>query len=542
MGVLIESALRWSQARDLPIEARDIPELAEMVDALRVALREDWAASDMMQVAEPFGQVLRALASEPFSGTSNDAPGVAQHSEHQVRASLAAIEQRQPGRSAWVHIDADAALAEARMLDAEPRQRNWRGPLHGMPVGIKDMFDRQGRASGWGSSLRDGSPPARADATVVARLRDAGAVILGTQQMAEFAMSPTGWNETYGPGRNPWDLARVSGGSSSGAAMSVAAGHVPLAIGSDTGGSIRLPAALCGLTGLKPTQHRVSVAGAMPLSASLDCIGPLAWSAELCGYAYQAIAGKDPADLSCLDAPVVVGSATRRLKVAVPQWNDEDPLSESMRRALDEASRVWRDAGVDCVSIPSPYALLQQASVLASIVLAVEAAALHQRWLRQFGNQYGHQVRRRISRGLLVSGVDYYDALRLRRAFLQRYLREVQGDADALMLPSTPDVAPLIAPTHAADQASLERDFALLSIWTRGINYLGLPVLSVPVGQGEAGLPLGMQLVGPPLGEDRVLALGRRYQQFTQWHERRPAVCSPSSRAASGATTTEEQK
>lgn len=542
MSALIESALQWSEARDLPIDAQDVPELAEMVEALRIALRQDWAASDMMQTAEPFGQVLRSLAPEPFPDVLVEARSPSQDSECQVRSSLAAIEQRQPGKSAWMHVDADAALAEARSLDEEQRHGKWRGPLHGMPVGIKDMFDMQGRTAGWGTPLRAGSPQAHADATVVTRLRDAGAVILGTHQMAEFAMSPTGWNETYGPGRNPWDLDRVSGGSSSGAAMSVAAGHVPLAIGSDTGGSIRLPAALCGLTGLKPTQYRVSAAGAMPLSASLDCIGPLAWSAELCGYAYRAIAGRDSVDLSCLDAPVTLGAAPRRMKVAVPRWDDGDPISDAMRHALDEAQRVWRDAGVECVMVQSPYATLQQASVLASVVLAVEAAALHQRWLRQFGNAYGHQVRRRISRGLLVSGVDYYDALRLRHAFLRRYLRDIQGDADALMLPSTPDVAPLVAPTQHADQARLEREFALLSIWTRGINYLGLPVLNLPVGQGAGGLPLGMQLVGPPLGEDRVLALGRRYQQFTEWHQRRPAAWTASSHRDRQVTATEDTK
>src|SRR5690606_8605391 len=173
---------------------------------------------------------------------------------------------------------------------------------------------------------------------------------------------------------------RVSGGSSSGAAMSVAAGHVPLAIGSDTGGSVRLPASLCGLTGLKPTQHRISVAGAMPLSPSLDCIGPLAWSAELCGHAYRALAGADAADPFCLHAAAVAGQPPRRLRLAVPRWRDDDPMSGAMRQALDEAVRALRDAGVECVAVGSPYPLLQRAGQLASIVLAVEAAAMHQRW------------------------------------------------------------------------------------------------------------------------------------------------------------------
>ncbi|MBO9356340.1 amidase [Bordetella petrii] len=538
MKALTDTARDWSRARGLPLDEQDLPDLAEAVATLAAATAQESAMLDMAQVAEPFGQVLRALAPEPWTGAPAGDDGAAPGSEDWVRASLARIEQAAPGRLAWVDIDADGALAEARRLDRERRQGRVRGPLHGMPVGIKDMFDRRGRAAGWGTPLRRGARPADADAAIVERLRAAGAVVLGTQHMAEFAMSPTGWNATYGAGRNPWDTDSVSGGSSSGAAMSVAAGHVPLAIGSDTGGSVRLPAALCGLTGLKPTQHRISMAGAMPLSASLDCIGPLAWSAELCGQAYRALAGADGRDLSCLDAPVALGHPPRRLRVAVPQWRDDDPLSAGMRGALDEAVRALRDAGVECVAVASPYPLLQRAGLLASVVLAAEAAALHQRWLRQHADGYGRQVRRRIARGLLVSGVDYYDALRLRAPFLRGYLRDVQGDADALLLPSTPDVAPRVEDTRSGDQARLERDFGRLSAWTRGINYLGVPALTLPVGAGAGGLPLGMQLVGPPLGEDRVLALGRLFQQATEWHARRPAACEESGRPAAKEETT----
>jgi len=506
------------------------------VAGLAAALRQEADALDMMQTAPPFGRVLADLAPAPWPDAPPQLLQDAPDAQAAVRASLAQIEQAPPGRLAWMEIDAQSALQEARRLDAERRQGKVHGPLHGMPVGIKDMFDRRGRVAGWGSPLRDGSAPAQEDAAVVARLRSAGAIVLGTQHMAEFAMSPTGWNASYGPGRNPWDTDRVSGGSSSGAAMSVAAGHVPLAIGSDTGGSVRLPAALCGLTGLKPTQYRISMTGAMPLSPSLDCIGPLAWTAELCAHAYRVLAGGDAADPCCLDAPVTVGEPPGRMRVAVPRWRDEDPVSPDMRRALDEAASALRDAGVECVPVASPYPLLERAGQLASIVLAAEAAAIHQRWLRERSDGYGHQVRRRIARGLLVSGVDYCNALRVRGPFLRRYLQEVQGDADAVMLPTTPDVAPKVDDTYGDDQARLERDFAALSAWTRGINYLGLPALTVPAGFGASGLPLGMQFVGPPLGEDRVLALGRLFQQATTWHARRP----PTSKQAGGQAAEEE--
>lgn len=524
MDALIQSARDWSGARGLPLDGDDLPDLAMAVAGLAATLQEEAALLAMTEVAAPFGQVLRSLAPEPWPDAPAPADAPARRgSEAWVRDCLAQIERSAPGRLAWVDIDADAALAQARQRDEEYRQGGPCGPLHGMPVGIKDMFDRKGRVAGWGTRLRDGSAPAGADSAVVARLRAAGAVVLGAQHMAEFAMSPTGWNATLGPGRNPWDIDRVSGGSSSGAAMSVAAGHVPLAIGSDTGGSVRLPASLCGLTGLKPTQHRISVAGAMPLSPSLDCVGPLAWSAELCGHAYRALAGADAADLSCVDAPATLGDAPRALRVAVPRWRDDDLMSADMRRALDEAVRALRDAGVECHPVASPYPLLQRAGQLASIVLAVEAAAMHRRWLHEHGDDYGRQVRRRIARGLLVSGADYCNALRLREPFLRHYLDAVQGGADALLLPCTPDVAPRVDDTHGSDQARLEREFALLSSWTRGINYLGLPVLTLPAGAGAGGLPLGMQLVGPPLGEDRVLALGRLFQRTTTWHARRPA-------------------
>jgi len=538
MDALTRSAREWSQARGLPLDDQDLPDLVAAVAGLADALERETASLGMEQVAAPFGQVLHALAPAAWADAPAPAEAGALDSEAWVRASLAEIEQAAPGRLAWVEVDAEAALAEARQRDDERRRGRVRGPLHGMPVGIKDMFDRQGRVAGWGTPLRRDSAPADADATVVARLRAAGAVVLGVQHMAEFAMSPTGWNASYGPGRNPWDTGRVSGGSSSGAAMSVAAGHVPLAIGSDTGGSVRLPAALCGLTGLKPTQHRISVAGAMPLSPSLDCIGPLAWSAELCGHAYRALAGADAADPFCLHAAAVAGQPPRRLRLAVPRWRDDDPMSGAMRQALDEAVRALRDAGVECVAVGSPYPLLQRAGQLASIVLAVEAAAMHQRWLRERADGYGRQVRRRIARGLLVPGVDYCNALRLRGPFLQRYLRETLGEADALLLPCTPDVAPRVDDTLGDDQGRLEREFALLSAWTRGVNYLGLPALTLPVGAGAGGLPLGMQLVGPPLGEDRVMALGRLFQRTTEWHARRPAACTQSGRQATNKETT----
>lgn len=446
-------------------------------------------------------------------------------SEEWIRQCIDNIETKAPGRLAWLEVNAESALQRARELDKERAQGKMRGPLHGAPVGIKDMFDHAGRVASWGSPMRASAAPARQDATVVERLKAAGAIVLGFQHMAEFAMSPTGLNAGLGSGRNPWNTEHVSGGSSSGAGMSVGAGHVPLAIGSDTGGSVRLPAALCGVTGLKPTQYRVSLAGAMPLSPSMDCMGPLARSAVDCGWAYCAIAGEDARDRSCIHLPApqptwMMPSASP-LRVAVPELAPGEILSETMHRVYLETCRALKDAGVECVKVPVPD--MTQLAHFGSIVLAAESAAIHRQWLNKPENQYGRQVRRRLSRGLLIAGFDYFDSLRMRARLLEAFIAAHVRDADAILLPVTPDVAPRVVDTTSGEESDLEQKFSRLSMWTRGINYLGLPGLSVPAGVGAPGLPLAVQFVGRPLGEARILALGRRFQECTDWHTRKPS-------------------
>ena len=450
--------------------------------------------------------------------------------EQEVRACLARIAASSIGSLAWRQIDPEQALEAARERDRALVAGRVRGPLHGEPIGLKDLLDRRGHRAGWGSPLRDDAPVATRDATLVERLEAAGAVIVGTQHMAEFAMSPTGLNVWHGHGLNPRDPARVSGGSSSGAGMSVGAGHVRIAIGSDTGGSIRLPAALCGVSGLKPTQHRVSVAGAMPLAPSLDCLGPLAASVELCASAFVAIAGADPRDPSCLalgapqpfpiSGPEVAAGAAVRLRVAVPRLVAGDHVSAEMANAHAQAARALRDAGIDCIEVALPD--LDEAGRLGSVLLAVESAALHRRWLLAPGSDpastYGAQVRRRLDRGPHLSGIDYLDALRLRGPILADFCARWLENADALMLPTAPDVAPRLVDTIGHDEARLERELGRLSYWTRGINYLGLPALAVPAGRGASNLPLGVQLIGRPLAELQLLGIGQRFQQQTRWH------------------------
>ncbi len=532
-----ESAAAWLLGRKLWLPAADAADITKAVRGLEAAIDAAAATHDPMQLPEPFQHCLTRLA-EPGAAQPLQAPAALDAdwhldqlaagnigSEEWVRRCLGHIESHAPGRLAWLEVNAEAALREARTLDTERSQGKVRGPLHGAPVGIKDMFDAAGRVASWGSPMRAGAAPAKQDATVLARLKSAGAVVLGFQHMAEFAMSPTGLNASLGPGRNPWNAGHVSGGSSSGAGMSVGAGHVPLAIGSDTGGSIRLPAALCGVTGLKPSQYRVSLAGAMPLSPGMDCIGPLARSAIDCGWAYCAIAGADERDGSCLSLPGPqpdwMQPLQRPLRVAVPVLATSEILSESMHRAYLETSLALADAGVECITVPLPDMALY--AHFGSIVLAAESAAIHRQWLRQAQNQYGRQVLRRLSRGLLIAGFDYFDSLRMRATMLKAFLAAHMPNVDAIMLPVTPDVAPRVIDTIGGDESDLEVKFSRLSMWTRGINYLGLPALAVPAGTSAGGLPLAVQFIGRPLGEARILALGKRFQEATDWHSRRPA-------------------
>lgn len=515
----IEAARLVLSRRGLAIPETDLADVHSAVDGLSRVLEHQAASLEMSAVVEPFQQVLKSLAPEgaDSAGEAIAAEDLASgriSSEEWVRECVRRIEASPPGRLAWREIDVDDALARARALDSERANGRVRGPLHGMPIGIKAMFDQRGRVSTWGSPLRDGAAPATGDSTVVARLVEAGAIVLGTQHMAEFALSPTGLNATFGPGRNPRNPDHVSGGSSSGAGMSVGAGHVPLAIGSDTGGSVRLPAALCGVAGLKPTQYRISLAGAMPLSPSLDCAGPVGDTVETCAWAYAAMAGSEPRDLSCLDLPAPRSPWMREsggpLRLAVPDLHGSPLASPEAIAAFDEARRVLAESGVQCIEVPQPD--LQLLGSLASIVLAVESAAMHRQWLAAQDMAYGRQVRRRLSRGFLVPGMDYYDALRLRAPVLREFLKTCLPDAHALLLPVAPDVAPRVDDTIHGDEAELERGFSRLSMWTRGINYLGVPALSVPAGAGRHGLPLAVQFIGRPLGEAAILTLGRIFQ------------------------------
>ena len=405
-----------------------------------------------------------------------------------------------------IRLDEDEALARAAALDERSDSANL--PLAGVPLAHKDMFYRAGRRSTCGTTiLRErrttGTSP------LLQRLDQGGQIDLGTLHMAEFAMSPMGSNAHLGPCRNPWDPSRVSGGSSSGSAAAVAAGAIFGALGSDTGGSVRLPAAVCGIVGLKPTQGLLPLREAMPLSGSLDCAGVLARTARDCARLLDVLSGTDGACERALDARI------DPVTVAIPDLEAEAPMTEGVRQAFAEAARVLRGAGVRVVEVPMPA--FDDLASCANVVLGAEAATLHAAWLRTRAQDYGRQVRRRIERGLLVPATSYLDALRLRRPMLREFLdRFLPEGAVALALPTMPEPAPTIAEANGPDEDANERRFASFSYWTRAINYLGCPAISTPMGF-EGGLPVGLQLVGRPFGEAPLLRVAERYAAIAGW-------------------------
>jgi aspartyl-tRNA(Asn)/glutamyl-tRNA(Gln) amidotransferase subunit A len=439
-----------------------------------------------------------------------------------TRALLARIEEWQPVINAYVCVEPDEALAAAKAADAATLKGPDRGPLHGVPLAHKDMFYFAGQLAECGSRIRKGWR-APTTSTTIARLQNAGAMRLGALHMAEFAYGPTGHNEHLGPARNPWDPLRITGGSSSGSGASVAARLTYAALGSDTGGSIRLPAHFCGVTGFKPTYGRVSRANTMPLSFSLDTIGVLAQGADDCALIGSIIVGPDPLDPTTEGVPTWDAIKTQRslrdITIGVPRSFYVDDLETDVAKALDEALATLRKLGARVTEVELP----DQTAVIAAalIVLAVEATSLHGPWLRERADDYGVQVRARLQNGLAYGAVEYLEALRWRGPALAAHLAAI-ADIDIIIAPASRAVAPTIAETDVGDGPDAEVTIQAMTRFMRPINYLGLPVLLIPAGQSRSGLPIGLQLIGRPFGDEVTVAVGRVFQTVTDYHQRVP--------------------
>lgn len=431
---------------------------------------------------------------------------------------LARARRLEPTLNAFVSLDPARILEAARAAERELEAGRVRGPLHGVPIAVKDLCWTRGERTTGGSRVLAGFVPAE-DATVVTRLRAAGAIVFGKTNTPEFAYGPL--NEYhYGPSRNPWDPTRFTGGSSMGAAAALAAGVVPGAIGSDTGGSIRGPAHWSGVTGLMPTYGRVPLRGVIPLATSLDHVGPMTRSARDAALLLQVMAGPDPLDPTTVDVPVpdydrAAAVPVRGLRVGVPRGYFWDLLAPAIAAAVEAALGELRRLGLEVEDVALPG--WEEAVEACHVLIRCEAALEYRHVLAERPDELIPEVRERLEAGRAASAVEYVAARRAvdRLAF---ELRRLLGPLDLLALPGRGQTAPkmdasgrLLDPLHPRN-------------YTAPLNPAGVPALTVPCGFDPEGLPIGIQLVGRHWAEGTLLAVAHAYQQATDWHRRRPPL------------------
>src|SRR3954468_3235564 len=432
-----------------------------------------------------------------------------------ARECLDRIEKLNPALNAFITVMGDSALAEARDAEAEIARGEWRGPLLGIPIALKDLIDTAGVRTTSASALHQSRIPGE-DAEVVRRLRTAGAVVIGKNNLHEFAYGGSSLVSHFGDAHNPWHQGWITGGSSGGSAAAVTAGLAYAAIGTDTAGASREPAALCGCVGVKPTYGRVSSRGVIPLSASLDHVGPLARSVADAAIVLQVIAGFDAADITCADVPVVdyvsgMKEGPQRLRVGIPReyfFDDLDPeVASAMKHALDGIQTMVAQVRDVQLDVPTDRTLQ-----------AAESYAYHAESVAKNPGLYQAETLRRIRSGENVSATEYIERRReLEEA--RRTIRRVFADVDVVVTPTTPMPAPAIAELRAAPDALRPAELRLLRN-TRPFNVWGLPAISVPCGFTQSGLPIGLQIAGPHWREYLVLQLAYAYEQATAWHKR----------------------
>jgi aspartyl-tRNA(Asn)/glutamyl-tRNA(Gln) amidotransferase subunit A len=459
-----------------------------------------------------------------------------------TRAHLDRIAAVDGKLGAFLLVDEPGALAQADAVDRAVARGEDPGPLAGVPVALKDLFCTRGLATTAGSKILEGWLPPY-DGTVVERLRNAGAVLLGKLNMDEFAMGSSNENVAWKPCKNPWDLERVPGGSSGGSAVAVAAGLAAITLGTDTGGSIRQPASLSGVVGLRPTYGRVSRYGVVAFASSLDQVGPFGRTVEDVALALEVIAGHDPLDSTSIPAPVpryrdALRDGVAGLRLGIPDEyfiQGMDPEVEAIiRAAIEELRRAG--AEVKRISLPHTsyavgcYYLVATAEAASNLArydgvrygLRASAPNLAEMYAETRGRGFGAEVKRRIMLGTYVLRSGYYDAYYKKaqkvRALIRRDFTEAFRDVDAVVTAASPTPAFKLG-EKVADPLAMY----LADIFTIPCNLAGLPGLVVPAGFTRAGLPVGLQILGPPLGEPTLLRVGGAYQRLTDWHTRHPA-------------------
>ncbi|MBT3925915.1 MAG: amidase [Rhodospirillaceae bacterium] len=443
-----------------------------------------------------------------------------------VRASIARAEALQPVLNCFTQLLAEEALEEAEKCDAELARGELRGPLHGVPMAHKDMYYRAGKRTTCGSKIRK-DYIADSDSTALKRLLDAGSIYLGGLNMAEFATGPTGHNAHWGDNHNPWNPDHIAGGSSSGTGSSVAARIHYGGLGSDTGGSIRIPSSVNGLVGMKTTNGLVSRHGLMPLSFTMDTVGALTRTVRDNACLTAIMAGQDPLDATTSSRPVpdyeaTLGQSIKGLRIGVPANYYYEVTTPEIKELQDASIAVFRDLGAEIIEIEVPD--MHVPTHMSNIVFPAEAATIHGTWLRERPEDYQDQVRSRYEIGLYIPAAKYLSALGARVNLLREFSDMVFSKVDVLHTPGLSIAVPSLADTDVAAGQGMPEMVARLSWTTRSNNYLGIPALAVPCGFTADGLPSGFQLMGRPFSEAQLFQLGHAYQSATDWHERVPDI------------------
>lgn len=465
-------------------------------------------------------------------------------SEALAGAFLQAIRDREPRVKAFLHLDEAAAMEQARAVDAKRKRGDNLGPLAGVPVAIKDVLCTEGQPTTCGSKMLQNFVPPY-DAHVITRLKQADAILIGKTNMDEFAMGSSTENSAYQVTRNPWDLERIPGGSSGGSAAAVAACEAPLSLGSDTGGSIRQPASLCGIVGLKPTYGRVSRYGLVAFASSLDQIGPFTHDVPDCALLLEIIAGHDPRDSTSVDQPVppytkTLDEPVKPLTVGVAREYFSEGLDAEVEQSIRAALKVYEQQGATIkeISLPnSPYAvavyyLVATAEASSNLARydgvhygyrANQFDSMIDMYARSRGEGFGKEVQRRIMLGTYALSSGYKDAYYVKALQVRRLIKDDFDQAfagcDVIMGPTSPTAAFKIG-----EKTDNPLAMYLSDIYTISCNLAGIAGISIPCGFTKTGLPIGLQILAPPFAEEKLLRIARMHERATDWHTKRPRL------------------
>jgi aspartyl-tRNA(Asn)/glutamyl-tRNA(Gln) amidotransferase subunit A len=440
-----------------------------------------------------------------------------------IEAHLARIEVLEPVLNSFITLLHDQAMAAARQAEQEIQSDGYRGPLYGIPFGLKDLYYVKGIRNTCGSKIFENYIP-KFDSTIAAKLKDAGAILLGKLNLHPLAYGPTGENPDFGDMHNPWNPELIAGGSSGGSGSAAASGQCTFTMGTDTGGSIRIPSALCGLVGLKPTYGRLSRYGVTALSWCLDHPGPMARTVEDCALVMNSISGYDSKDHTSGKVPVpdytkALTGSIKDLRIGVPKEYFEVPLDEEVDQFIRKAIGVLKDLGATIIELSWP--MYHHSTSIANTILMAEATTYHRHLIRTHGSRLPSSVRLRLEAGLFISAADYIQAQR-NRALFYRQSCDLFERVDLLAGPAVPILPCKIGSAKIKVKNKVIGVFSILTQYTRAFNLNGFPAITLPCGFSEGGLPVGLQLAARPFDEETVLRAAYAYEQATTWHKRRP--------------------